>query len=151
MRPGRDANPSLLLVPWTRKRRATPLLPLWAVRPVQSLSACTRAHSIYFYLTAEGPLRVGNALLSRPLHEMSQENEGTLYRTSVGKFDDNAEMYRDVRIVMYLAPVLWKPNMSTSKTHNNNNNLFNKNQTGVYTTYPFCSQNLRIHQTVVHS
>ena len=24
--------------------RAIPLLPLWAVRPVQSLSACTRAH-----------------------------------------------------------------------------------------------------------
>ena len=35
------------------------------------------------------------------------------------------------------APVLWKSNMSASKTHNNNNNLFNKNQTAVYTTYPF--------------
>ena len=31
-----------LLVPWWRKGRAKPLLPLWAVRPVQSLSACTR-------------------------------------------------------------------------------------------------------------
>ena len=30
-----------LLVPRSRKSRATPLLPLWAVRPVQSLSACT--------------------------------------------------------------------------------------------------------------
>ena len=30
-----------LLVPWSRKSRAIPLLPLWAVRPVQSLSACT--------------------------------------------------------------------------------------------------------------
>ena len=30
-----------LLVPWSRKSRATPLLLLWAVRPVQSLSACT--------------------------------------------------------------------------------------------------------------
>ena len=33
-----------LLVPWSRKNRAMPLLPLWAVRPVQSLSACTRVH-----------------------------------------------------------------------------------------------------------
>ena len=31
-----------LLVPWSWKSRAIPLLPLWAVRPVQSLSTCTR-------------------------------------------------------------------------------------------------------------
>ena len=30
-----------LLVPWSRKSRAIPVLPIWAVRPVQSLSACT--------------------------------------------------------------------------------------------------------------
>jgi hypothetical protein len=30
-----------LLMPWSWKSRAIPLLPLWAVRPVQSLSACT--------------------------------------------------------------------------------------------------------------
>jgi hypothetical protein len=30
-----------LLVPWSRKGTAIPLIPLWAVRPVQSLSACT--------------------------------------------------------------------------------------------------------------
>ena len=35
-----------LLVPWSRKSRAIPLLPLWAVRPVQSLSTCTRVHFI---------------------------------------------------------------------------------------------------------
>jgi len=33
-----------LLVPWPRKSRAIPLLPLWAIWPVQSLSACTRVH-----------------------------------------------------------------------------------------------------------
>ena len=44
-RPGRDADPSPFLVPWSRKRRAIPLLlPLWAVRPVQSLNACTSVH-----------------------------------------------------------------------------------------------------------
>ena len=41
---GVTLNPHLLLVPWSRKGRAIPLLPLWAVRPVQSLSACTRVH-----------------------------------------------------------------------------------------------------------
>jgi hypothetical protein len=41
-RPGRDADPSPLLVPWSRKSRAISLLPLWVVRPVQNLSACTR-------------------------------------------------------------------------------------------------------------
>jgi hypothetical protein len=39
---GVTLTPHPLLVPWSRKSRAIPLLPLWAVRPVQSLSACTR-------------------------------------------------------------------------------------------------------------
>ena len=34
-------TPHQLLVPWSRKSTPKPLLPLWAVRPVQSLSACT--------------------------------------------------------------------------------------------------------------
>jgi len=33
-----------LLVPWLRKSRAIPLLPLWVARSVQSLSAYTRVH-----------------------------------------------------------------------------------------------------------
>ena len=39
-------TPQPLLVPWSWKGRAIPLLPLQAVRPVQSLSACTRDHCI---------------------------------------------------------------------------------------------------------
>ena len=34
-------TPHPVLVPWSRKSRAMPLLLLWAVWPVQSLSACT--------------------------------------------------------------------------------------------------------------
>jgi hypothetical protein len=41
---GVTLNTHALLVPWLWKSRALPLLPLWAVRPVQSLSACTRVH-----------------------------------------------------------------------------------------------------------
>ena len=43
-RPLRDADPSPLLVPWSRKSRAIALLPVWAVWPVQSLSVCARVH-----------------------------------------------------------------------------------------------------------
>ena len=38
---GVTLTPHNLLVPWSRKSRAIHILPLWAVRPVQSLSACT--------------------------------------------------------------------------------------------------------------
>ena len=38
---GVTLSPHPFLVPWSRKSRAIPLLPLLAVRPVQSLSACT--------------------------------------------------------------------------------------------------------------
>ena len=38
---GVSLTPHPLLVPWSRKSRAIPLLPVLAVRPVQSLSACT--------------------------------------------------------------------------------------------------------------
>ena len=40
--PSVTLTPPSLLVPWSWKGRATPLLPLCAVRPVQSVSACTR-------------------------------------------------------------------------------------------------------------
>ena len=43
-------NPHPLLVPWAWNGRAIPLLPLWAVRPVQNLIACTRVHFTFdFY------------------------------------------------------------------------------------------------------
>jgi len=51
VRSGKDVTltPHPLLVPWSRKSRAIPILPLWTVRPVQSLSACTRVHFIFFH------------------------------------------------------------------------------------------------------
>ena len=45
--PGRAADPSPLLVPWSRKSRGIPLLPLWFVRPVQRLSAYTEPQYLY--------------------------------------------------------------------------------------------------------
>jgi len=46
---GVTLTPHLLLVPWSRKSRAIPLLPLWAVRPVQCLSGCTRVHFTFTF------------------------------------------------------------------------------------------------------
>ena len=46
---GVTMTPDSLLVPWSRKSRAIPLLPSRAVRPVQSLSACTKVHSPFYY------------------------------------------------------------------------------------------------------
>ena len=40
--PGMTLNPHSLLVSWLWKGSAIPLLPLWAIRPAQNLSACTR-------------------------------------------------------------------------------------------------------------
>jgi len=51
---GMTLNPQPLLVPWSRKSRDIPLLPLWTVRPVQSLSACTRVHFTSTFITVRG-------------------------------------------------------------------------------------------------
>jgi len=48
-RPGHDADPSPLLVPWSRNIRAIYLLPLLTVRPVQRLSACKRLHFTFSF------------------------------------------------------------------------------------------------------
>ena len=48
---GVTLTPHPFLVPWSWKGRAIPLLPLWAVRPVQSLSACTRVHFTFTFTT----------------------------------------------------------------------------------------------------
>ena len=46
---GVTLTPHPLLVPWSWKFRAIPLLTPWAVRPVQSLSACTRVHFTFTF------------------------------------------------------------------------------------------------------
>ena len=66
-RPGREADTSPLLVPWSRKSRAIPLLPLWAVRPVQSLSACTVELYLYSPYGPYGLYRVSVSVQGRTL------------------------------------------------------------------------------------
>ena len=64
---GVTLTPHPLLVPWSRKGRAIPLLLLWAVRPVQNLSACTRVHCTYFT-----QLRILTQLLSKHLSRIQK-------------------------------------------------------------------------------
>ena len=54
-----------LLVPRSRKGRAIPLLPLWAVRAVQSLSACTRVHFTLPFYTKMSPRYFKNVTMKQ--------------------------------------------------------------------------------------
>ena len=47
---GVTLTPHPILVPWSWKDRSIPLLSVWAVRPVQSLNACTRATFTFTFL-----------------------------------------------------------------------------------------------------
>ena len=62
-RPGRNADLSPLLVRWSRTNRAIPLFPLRAVRPIQSLIACTGVHFTFTY-TSTPPM--GHTVFTEP-------------------------------------------------------------------------------------
>jgi hypothetical protein len=66
---GVTLTPQPLLVPWSRKGGAVPLLPLSTVWPVQSLSACTSCTFPFF--------KVVRALNGAPRHEGMQGIAGT--------------------------------------------------------------------------
>ena len=52
---GMTLTPHPLLVPWSRKSRAIPLLPLWTVRSVQGLSVCKMVHFAFTYWLRDAP------------------------------------------------------------------------------------------------
>ena len=57
---GVTLTPHPFLVPWSRKGRAIPLLPLLAVWSLQSLSVCTRVHFTFTFKNKE--LKVRNPI-----------------------------------------------------------------------------------------
>ena len=81
--PGRDADPSPPSSAVVKKSRAIPLLPLWAVRPVQSLSAYTRVHFTLLYLSFH------IFIFRYSLH-------------NVGNSTENCTYYRSIRVVSFL-------------------------------------------------
>ena len=64
---GVTLTPHPLLVPWSRKSRGIPLLPLWAVRPLQS--ACRRVHFTFTFYTKKYVLKSSH--LIKPLRASS--------------------------------------------------------------------------------
>ena len=85
--------PHSLLLPWSRKSRAIPLLPLWAVRPVQSLSACTRVHFTFFYL------HVSNKQLFIIRRLFLYTLRTVFYRASVGCLAANTKCLEQTPII----------------------------------------------------
>ena len=66
---GVTLTPHPLLLPWSWKRRAIPLLPLRAVRPVQSLNACTRVtFTLPFYYSVLGIIIIIIIIIIITLH-----------------------------------------------------------------------------------
>ena len=61
---GMTLTPHSLLVSWSRKGRAIPLLLLWAIRPVRSLSACTRVTFTLLYFRRPGHQQDFNSQIS---------------------------------------------------------------------------------------
>ena len=57
---GVTLTPHPLLVPWSRNSWAIPLLTPWAIRPVQSLSACTRVHFTFTFTFFVFESRISN-------------------------------------------------------------------------------------------
>ena len=65
--------PHPLLVLWSRKSTAILLLPLWAVRPVQSLNACTRAQFKYVDgIVTKGIDNARGIQHAQPINKMEQ-------------------------------------------------------------------------------
>jgi len=75
----------LYLYLWSWKSRAIPLLSLWAVRPVQSLSACTRVHFTFTLTLWKWQWTFGSRKMRRIswlYEEVSASQEGLCTRSS---------------------------------------------------------------------
>jgi DNA-binding transcriptional LysR family regulator len=82
--------PHPLVVPWSWKGRAIPLLPLWSVRPVQSLGACTRVH-FTFTFTSYMVLR----------HEISNVRYGPAAAVAWSSMSFQVKLHRRMQLSIY--------------------------------------------------
>jgi hypothetical protein len=92
---GVTLTPQLLLVPRSRKSRAIPLLPLWAVRHVQSLSACTRVTFTFFHFISDEGL----------LDECSKEENYLSNRMGGGLLNEDCKSSVQCHVFVHLPPV----------------------------------------------
>ena len=68
---GVTLTPHPLLVPWSRKSRGIPLLPLWALRPVQSLSASVPVQGCTLHLPNSRAIPLLPLWAVRPVQSLS--------------------------------------------------------------------------------
>ena len=85
---GVTLTPYPLIVPWSRKSRATTLLPLWGIQPVKSLSACTVQLYLYSpygpYSLYRASVPVQNSYTSTPpMGRMACTEPQCLYSTAI--------------------------------------------------------------------
>ena len=81
--------------------RAIPLLPLWAVRPVQSLSACTTVHFTFFSITP-------NVLLNdKVLTELGKKTNADLFTVCCLKSNEVQflNIFPANKVVILLRPI----------------------------------------------
>jgi hypothetical protein len=81
---GVTLTPHPLLVLWSRKGRAIPLLTLCAVRPVQSLSACTRVHFTFYSISGRDIFRSSAIETSSCIHHSHKKNKKKLRTGNCG-------------------------------------------------------------------
>ena len=65
--------------------RAIPLLPLWAVRPVQSLSACTRVHFTFFTMQTHNAFSVRYATIIGIISTQSSSCQNWAMALAIGR------------------------------------------------------------------
>jgi hypothetical protein len=70
---GVTLTPNPLQVLWSRKSRAIPVLPVWVVRPVQSLSACTKVRFTYLTVLYKAMIKKGEMKKERKKKEKEEE------------------------------------------------------------------------------
>ena len=103
---GGTLTPHPLLVPWSRKSRAIPLLPLWAVRPVQGLSACTRVHFTLPYQPR--PFRDTAYTIISPAYRTVKQSLLLILRENC-KLIHSKSFYRSLFALLLLAPLKSAP------------------------------------------
>jgi len=117
---GVTLTPRSLLVPWSRKSRVISLNPLWAVQPVQSLSACTRVHlllsgyykrisHIFKFLSKSGatvrPKNLVSHIFPRHILTYASWRISSLVPLEAKAFDLSIRVFRPVRSTAQKRPI----------------------------------------------
>jgi hypothetical protein len=102
---GETLTPHPLLVPWSWNSRATSLPPQWAVRPVQSLSACTRVTLLFYvwvYVTFAWRDVINTAIRSESVWNSQAAGQNRTAAICPVLWKDSMYMWTHFRSVMHI-------------------------------------------------